>query len=458
MEQLSVAPLSEEEARLFRSELRSVNYRRARVFLPFIVPATTLVCLWNYYAMVHINPLYVNLLTLHLVYLAVLAIIWLVDICARKKGTARFRTPLLLGMIISTGLMFSIDAALNTRLGLPITSLIVGLAAIAATMVQPFSIALLFFPGIQATFAWLTYASPEVPAHHLSLQVEASIQTVVCLVISRIVYHSHLTQFTYRRKLERLTENLESQVELRTQQLVAHENMATLGMHAAQLVHNLKSPLQILRTTADSLSEYYSTEPRIEFLKMGIARLENIIRGILTPSQQRNNHGLTDVPLNEILRQELRFLRASEQLLNRQVEVVKHWEAPDTLKVRIQPSLFSQCIANIYKNALEAMVDSQVRTLTIRTAKETSPPGAWQARIEISDTGHGIKEEHLPRVFEPFFTTREPGANVPPETMGTGLGLPFCRQVVNACGGTIRVESRSGQGTCFILTLPVSAG
>jgi two-component system NtrC family sensor kinase len=69
-------------------------------------------------------------------------------------------------------------------------------------------------------------------------------------------------------------------------------------------------------------------------------------------------------------------------------------------------------------------------------------------RISISDTGCGIPNDLVPRIFDPFFTTKEPGK-------GTGLGLSIAYQIITNYGGTIRVESKPGQGTRFIIQLPI---
>ncbi|MCR6632438.1 MAG: ATP-binding protein [Magnetospirillum sp.] len=99
----------------------------------------------------------------------------------------------------------------------------------------------------------------------------------------------------------------------------------------------------------------------------------------------------------------------------------------------------TQILINLLVNAMQASDEGGAITLVAR-------PEEGQARIDVSDTGNGIEEHDLPRVMEPFFTTR---------AMGTGLGLSVCRQLVEVNGGSISIASRAGAGTVVSLRLPV---
>jgi signal transduction histidine kinase len=102
---------------------------------------------------------------------------------------------------------------------------------------------------------------------------------------------------------------------------------------------------------------------------------------------------------------------------------------------------------NLVNNACDAMQAGGTLTLHIRNEKlENGVPGAV---IEIADTGHGIPPEVLPKVMDPFFTTKEEGK-------GTGLGLAICRRIVQEHHGAIQIDSEVGKGTTIRITLPVS--
>jgi len=102
----------------------------------------------------------------------------------------------------------------------------------------------------------------------------------------------------------------------------------------------------------------------------------------------------------------------------------------------------SQVVLNLLINAIHAMSGGG----TLRIALERAN---GDVKMEVGDTGHGILEEDLPKIFHPFFSTKEAGK-------GTGLGLTVVHNIVQEHGGTIAVESEPGKGTTFTITLPAS--
>lgn len=101
-----------------------------------------------------------------------------------------------------------------------------------------------------------------------------------------------------------------------------------------------------------------------------------------------------------------------------------------------------QVVLNVILNALDAMPDGG--TLSIRIDREQSQ-GRDMVRVVVADTGDGIAEEHVPHLFDPFFSTKNKGA---------GLGLSNVKKIMEAHQGTVEVESRPGRGACFRLFLP----
>ena len=105
-----------------------------------------------------------------------------------------------------------------------------------------------------------------------------------------------------------------------------------------------------------------------------------------------------------------------------------------------------QVLVNLILNARQAMPEGGLLTFTL-----TDNEADGTAEISVRDTGGGIARDQLPQIFEPFYSTKTLGGA---SGGGTGLGLPLCRDVVEAHGGRIRVESAVGQGTCFTLKFP----
>jgi signal transduction histidine kinase len=97
-------------------------------------------------------------------------------------------------------------------------------------------------------------------------------------------------------------------------------------------------------------------------------------------------------------------------------------------------------LLNLMKNAIQAMPDGGILKIALQQKSGT-------AYMSVSDTGLGISPEHLPHIFEPFWTSK---------TTGTGLGLALCRKVAEEHGGSLTVESAAGRGTEFVVSIPVA--
>jgi len=122
-------------------------------------------------------------------------------------------------------------------------------------------------------------------------------------------------------------------------------------------------------------------------------------------------------------------------------------EIPRELTIEAVAVQIQQVFMNLIFNAREAMLGAGGTLRIVARERQKS------VRIEVSDTGRGIKPEVLERIFEPFFTTKISGEEQS-SNGGCGLGLAFCRQVIHDHGGTIEVESEPGRGTTFRITLP----
>ncbi len=121
------------------------------------------------------------------------------------------------------------------------------------------------------------------------------------------------------------------------------------------------------------------------------------------------------------------------------IEIIRRME-PSLGSIQSDPYQLRQVFLNLLTNAVHAINAAGTITIAIKNA------GASQT-ITISDTGQGIPRENLEKIFEPFFSTKSPGA-------GTGLGLFVTRGIIEKLGGTIDVESKLGLGTSFSIRLP----
>jgi C4-dicarboxylate-specific signal transduction histidine kinase len=113
---------------------------------------------------------------------------------------------------------------------------------------------------------------------------------------------------------------------------------------------------------------------------------------------------------------------------------------------------FSQCMGNLIKNAIEAMYDEPPRVLSIQTAQTDKA-----VLIRVGDTGHGISEDRMEKIFDAFFTTKPLTADDDRPT-GTGLGLAYTREMIESYGGVIQVAPAADRGTVFTIRLPLPTG
>jgi signal transduction histidine kinase len=122
-------------------------------------------------------------------------------------------------------------------------------------------------------------------------------------------------------------------------------------------------------------------------------------------------------------------------------------EIPEELTVWGVPVQIQQVLMNLILNARDAMLPAG----GILTVKAQHTPGT--VSIEVSDTGRGIEPDNLKKIFEPFFTTKA-DKNSASQNSACGLGLAFCKRVIDAHGGSVSVESEPDQGSTFVVTLP----
>jgi signal transduction histidine kinase len=143
--------------------------------------------------------------------------------------------------------------------------------------------------------------------------------------------------------------------------------------------------------------------------------------------------------LNALLDSALRIVQ--HLLRKRGIEVVRH--AGELPEIECAPAQINQVLLNLLGNAIQAIEHERGR-ITVRTQALDG-----RAMVLVEDNGKGIAEEHLPRIFDPFFTTKPVG-------QGTGLGLAIAHQIVEQHGGLIRVASKPGVGTRFLVALPAA--
>ncbi|MDR3569884.1 MAG: ATP-binding protein [Syntrophobacteraceae bacterium] len=222
------------------------------------------------------------------------------------------------------------------------------------------------------------------------------------------------------------------------------ERLASLGEMIAGVSHEIRNPLGIIRSTAELLDSRVESERLRKFSSIIVeesTRLNDILTEFLDFAGPQTPR---PVPcrIEDILDRNLFVLEAECNRLG--ISILKHYQTGDYSLEADQEMLY-RAFVNIFANALQAMPDGGF--LSVHTAISNGRNGASIVEIQVQDSGCGISEEALKKIFNPFFTTRE---------NGTGLGLAIVRTIVDNHSGEIEVASEAGQGAVVIIRLPLT--
>ncbi len=220
------------------------------------------------------------------------------------------------------------------------------------------------------------------------------------------------------------------------------DRLANLGMLSAGMAHEIKNGMVAIKTFVDLLLEKNQDSELGEVVRHELARINAIVTQMLRIASPASADFKT-VRVHEVLDHSLRLLQP--QVSGKLITLQKHYRAkPDA--VRGDDAQLQQMFMNLFLNALEAMGPNG--TLTVSTEIAEAGSGARALKIKIQDTGMGITPENLAKLFEPFFTTKK---------NGTGLGLAICQRIVTEHHGAIAVQSETGKGSMFSISLPSAA-
>jgi len=259
-------------------------------------------------------------------------------------------------------------------------------------------------------------------------------------------------------------------------QLVQSEKMASLGELTAGIAHEIQNPLNFVNNFSEvntELIDELKAELAIGNMQLAIElandikeneqkinhhgkRAGDIVKGMLQHS--RSSSGVkepTDINAlcDEYLRLSYHGLRAKDKSFNATIKT----DFDNSIgKINIIPQDIGRVVLNLLTNAFYAVNEKTLSAVSTPTAVKYEPTVSVSTKkigdrveIKVSDNGNGIPQKILDKIFQPFFTTKPTG-------QGTGLGLSLSYDIVKAHGGEIKVETKEGEGTTFIINLPVT--
>jgi PAS domain S-box-containing protein len=244
--------------------------------------------------------------------------------------------------------------------------------------------------------------------------------------------------------LRQSEEKLRQQAQELEQQLIMSGRLVSLGEVTASMAHEFNNPLGIIMGfVEDMLSGMDPTDPNYRALQIideESKRCRQIVRDLMEYARPRS----TEFCSTSIADAIEKTLQLVENRLYKQKVAMEKKLDPDLPRIQADSQQLEQVMVNLYLNAIDAMPEGGKLIVEAKIAQ--SDGMAPVAVITVADTGFGIAETDLPKIFQPFFTAKK--------RRGMGLGLPICQRIVKNHGGRIEVDSEPGKGAIFKIHLP----
>jgi signal transduction histidine kinase len=225
-------------------------------------------------------------------------------------------------------------------------------------------------------------------------------------------------------------------------QLFQSQKLAALGVMAGGIAHEIRNPLAVCSSAAQFLMKGdISPDFRKECadkVQKGIQRASDIIENLLKFARPSPEAEMAEIDLLSVLNETITLI--FNQLKIQKIELRTTFPKGRVL-VRGIANLIQQVFMNLFLNAINAMPDGGVLTISVKGLGN-------EVLVGVADTGHGISREDLHKIFDPFYTAL-------PKSKGTGLGLSLCHSIVKLHFGSIEADSVEGKGSTFTVKFPI---
>jgi len=283
----------------------------------------------------------------------------------------------------------------------------------------------------------------------------ALLSTILLIMVLSFLLRRAIENERQLREAQESNAVLSGKLQEIQQSLIQTEKLAVMGQLTASFAHEIGTPLnsvsghvQLLKMGLKGLvpeTNFQAISDRIATISGQISRIEDIVKGFLATTRKPIAAGRVRVPIKDLVDHVVALVQPSLQVngIHYREEVLK------PVSVEVVPIEIEQVILNLVNNAIYSMRQkSQEKDSAHELAvRISSDPVSRMACLEIRDTGMGISDENIKRVFKPFFTTKPVGE-------GHGLGLSICQEIIHSYGGQIAVESQSGAWTLLRVNLP----
>jgi len=240
--------------------------------------------------------------------------------------------------------------------------------------------------------------------------------------------------------MDDITERVELEV-----QLTQADKLSSVGLLAAGVAHEVNTPLAVISSYAQMLAKQLQSDPQkasvLEKIIKQTFRASEIVNNLLNFSRTTGTE-LSEISLNKVIADTLALLDHQFKVAHVAVETNLNESLPP---IQGNAGRLQQVFLNLFLNAKDAMAGGGVLNIATLNGESVS--------VRVSDTGSGIAQEHIHRIYDPFFTTKTTPAEG--QNRGTGLGLSVSYGIIQEHAGNIRVESRPGEGTTFTLDFPL---
>lgn len=226
-------------------------------------------------------------------------------------------------------------------------------------------------------------------------------------------------------------------------QILQQDRLASLGLLASSLAHEIGTPMGIIRSRAELAerkTDSNDVKQDMQVVVTQIDRIAKLVNSLLHLARGSKSEHAAAVNLNQVINDIVSLLEP--EMKRNQVRLNLHVASPLVVKAESGP--LAQVLLNLLVNAIHALEDQKPDVPSIELNADEK---GNMVRIQIKDNGCGISEENLSQIFKPFFTTKEIGR-------GSGLGLATSYKLVHSWGGHIAVQSKPGEGSDFSIFLP----